>query len=92
MTGRRFVVSGRVQGVGFRWFVRQRARALDLRGFVRNCPDGTVEVVAEGSGRALSALEEQLRAGPRLAMVDRVVPSDLAVPDRRFVSFEILGG
>jgi len=60
----RLVVSGRVQGVGFRWFVRQAARELGLAGRVRNLPDGTVEVEAAGPDEALAALRERLREGP----------------------------
>ena len=71
----RFLVSGMVQGVGFRWFVARHARALGLTGYARNLPDGCVEVVAGGDDRAaLSRLEEVLRTGPasaRVAWVER---------------------
>jgi acylphosphatase len=63
------VAAGRVQGVGFRWFVRERAQALGLAGWVRNEPDGTVRVVAEGPPAALDALAAALRAGPPGAVV-----------------------
>lgn len=54
----RFLVSGMVQGVGFRWFVARHARALGLGGYARNLPDGRVEVVASGAGmEALAQLE-----------------------------------
>jgi acylphosphatase len=56
-------VSGRVQGVGFRWWTRSRALALGLDGWARNCPDGRVEVVAEGAREACEALLADLR-GP----------------------------
>ena len=69
MAAARFIVSGRVQGVGFRFFTLREARALGLSGFVRNQPDGTVEVVAEGSTKVLAALEERLREGPAFADV-----------------------
>jgi acylphosphatase len=72
MTSLHFVVSGRVQGVGFRWWVRDRAHELGLGGFVRNCDDGTVEVHATGSDAALDALREALRAGPPTAHVTEV--------------------
>ena len=81
-----FEVSGRVQGVGFRWFVREQARALELAGWVRNLPTGEVELVAAGPAGALDKLERALRAGPPGAHVERVVrrPSEseaeLAVP------------
>lgn len=66
------IVSGRVQGVGFRYFVRQHARSLDLRGWVANRPDGTVEVAAEGAPEAVDALRDLLREGPPGARVDEL--------------------
>ncbi len=63
------VVTGRVQGVGFRWFVREQARALRLTGWVRNEGDGSVRVAAEGPPDALDALEARLREGPPGAAV-----------------------
>jgi acylphosphatase len=73
----RFLVSGMVQGVGFRWFVARHARALGLTGFARNLPDGGVEVVACGAdSAALSRLEELLRTGPASARVARVERQD----------------
>ena len=63
------VVHGDVQGVGFRWFVVDAARPLGLRGWVRNLPDGSVEVTAEGEGDALEALAVAVRQGPRGARV-----------------------
>jgi acylphosphatase len=66
------VVRGRVQGVGFRWFVIEAANRLGLDGWVANEPDGTVRCVAEGDRAALSGLLEQLRVGPRGARVDGV--------------------
>lgn len=65
-------VSGRVQGVGFRYFVRRAAGELDLVGYARNLPDGDVEVVAEGNAAALERLRVQLLRGPALARVTRV--------------------
>ncbi len=67
------VIHGRVQMVGFRYFVAERTSALDLRGWVRNGADGaTVELVAEGDDDALRQLETDLREGPRHARVERV--------------------
>ena len=66
------IVHGRVQGVGFRYFVLQRARALKLSGYARNLAAGTVEVYAEGDRSALASLEQELRRGPRAATVTRV--------------------
>ncbi len=69
----RAVVRGRVQAVGFRDFVRRRARSLDLAGWVRNGDDGvTVEVHAEGAPSALEALRRELSRGPALARIDGV--------------------
>lgn len=72
------VVSGRVQGVGFRWFVRETAIELGLAGWVRNRPDGTVEVAADGDEAVVSRFRELLRKGPPHAMVVSVddVPSE----------------
>jgi acylphosphatase len=69
---RRYVVSGRVQGVGYRAFVARVGRALRLSGGAANLDDGRVEVVAEGPAHALTRLESALAEGPRLARVDRV--------------------
>ena len=69
---RRFRVTGNVQGVGFRWFVRERARSLDLAGWVRNDPDGSVVLVAAGTADALTQLEAAVRVGPSGARVDHV--------------------
>jgi acylphosphatase len=69
----RALVRGRVQGVGFRFFVQDRAAALGLAGFARNLSNGsTVEVVAEGPLPALESLLASLRHGPPLAYVERV--------------------
>ena len=66
------IVHGRVQGVGFRHFVTREARALDLAGTVRNRPDGTVEVEAEGGPGALAQLVAAVRRGPIGARVEHV--------------------
>lgn len=67
-------VVGRVQGVGFRWFVLDAARRLDLRGWVANEPDGSVRCVAEGARGDLETLLAELGRGPLGARIDRVVP------------------
>ena len=65
-------IKGSVQGVGFRYFVMRKASALNLRGYVRNCYDGDVEVEAEGDKDNLETLVEQLRQGPSLSRVTDV--------------------
>lgn len=75
MTGRvtrRFLVTGRVQGVGFRHFVATSAGLLGLRGTVANRMDGSVEVVAHGDGAQLDELKRRLQRGPRFASVTNV--------------------
>jgi len=72
-----FLVQGRVQGVGFRWFVQREAANLDLRGWVRNTEEGEVEVLASGTADELAALRSSLRRGPRGARVDRLVENHL---------------
>ncbi len=69
---RRFIVRGRVQGVGFRWFVEREAHILAISGWVRNNHDGSVEVHAQGTRDQLSGLHSRLREGPRAARVDAV--------------------
>jgi acylphosphatase len=68
----RYVVSGRVQGVGYRYFVLRQAEALGVSGFARNRADGAVEVVAEGTETALVDFEARLREGPSFAGVENV--------------------
>ncbi|HEV2214491.1 MAG TPA: acylphosphatase [Terracidiphilus sp.] len=72
-----FLIQGRVQGVGFRWFVHREARELELRGWVRNTEDGDVEVVATGTAEDLDELRTSLRKGPRGSRVDRVIEHHL---------------
>lgn len=64
MTRLHLVVSGLVQGVGFRWYARERARGLGLAGWIRNREDGTVEAEAEGPQEALRSFVESLKAYP----------------------------
>jgi acylphosphatase len=85
---RRFIVSGRVQGVGFRYFAQDAARREGLHGFVMNHDDGTVEVKAEGDADALERFERQLRHGPSRSRVERVVIDEIA-PDQGDTGFLI---
>jgi acylphosphatase len=85
MARERYVVHGVVQGVGFRWFVMREAHRLDLRGWVKNLRDGSVEVVADGAARSLRELHSVLHEGPSAARVTGVeksdVPHDVALPN-----------
>jgi acylphosphatase len=72
LIGKRVIVSGLVQGVGFRYSLAGRAEARDLAGWVRNRPDGSVEALLEGADREVEALVDWCRDGPHGAHVDRV--------------------
>jgi acylphosphatase len=85
-----FLVRGRVQGVGFRWFVEREAHILQIAGWVRNNPDGTVEVLAQGTNDQLSSLHSRLQQGPRAARVDNVEVSP-AEAVAGITSFQVRG-
>ena len=87
---RRYVLRGRVQGVGFRWFVEREAHMLGIAGWVRNKSDGSVEVLAMGSPEQLAGLHSRLREGPRAARVDDVEEFE-AKPVSGLTSFRIEG-
>ena len=87
---RRFLVRGRVQGVGFRWFVEREAHLLGVAGWVRNNADGTVEVLAMGTRDQLSGLRSRLHQGPRASRVDNVEESE-AKPVTGLSTFRIEG-
>lgn len=72
-----FLVRGRVQGVGFRWFVHREASELDLRGWVRNTEEGDVEIVVAGEPQDLEELRASLHKGPRGSRVDGVLEHKL---------------
>ena len=79
--GRRYVISGRVQGVGFRFFAEAEAAREGLHGWVRNRPDGRVEVSVEGDEESVERFERKIAHGPPAArvsdlQVDQTVPSD----------------
>jgi acylphosphatase len=76
LVARRFVISGRVQGVGFRWFVQRAAHSRGLAGWAANRPDGAVEVVLEGEPATVESVERLVREGPRGAEVERVEAAD----------------
>jgi len=87
---RRFIVRGRVQGVGFRWFVEREAHILGIAGWVRNNHDGSVEVLAQGTRDQLSGLRSRLQQGPRAARVDDVEENE-AAPVAGLNAFRIEG-
>ena len=87
-----FLIQGRVQGVGFRWFVQREASELELRGWVRNTEDGDVEVVAAGDPADMAELRASLKRGPRGSRVDRVIEHALQESEARELdSFRIEG-
>lgn len=87
----RFIVHGRVQGVGYRYFVRIGALSRGIRGWARNLPDGTVEVIAEGNPADLSSFESHLAIGPSGSEVTKVeslpVPTD--IPEELSERFQV---
>ena len=86
-TARKYVVIGRVQGVGFRFFAENWANRLRLSGYVKNCADGSVEAYAIGGSAALEEFKARLREGPRSARVDQIQESEEQVQSsyKRFV-------
>jgi acylphosphatase len=85
---KRFIVGGRVQGVGFRYFVVREAEALGLAGWVRNLPDGRVEALASGAPDVVSVLEGRLWEGPPHARVTVVEASEAEPPT--YAEFRVL--
>ena len=82
MTARRMIASGRVQGVGYRDWVKREARRLGLVGWVRNRHDGSVEILAAGDAALLDRLAARCRFGPPTSRVDAVaIEEALDVPD-----------
>ena len=87
MAANRYFIEGRVQGVGYRYFVLREAERLHVSGFARNLPDGRVEVVAEGSDEALIELETKLKDGPAFSGVSHV--ERVAIAPRGDQGFQI---
>ena len=85
---RRFIVSGRVQGVGYRYFAQDAARREGLHGYVLNRDDGTVEAVAEGEAESLERFERALRRGPSRSRVEHVLIDEVN-PDQGGTGFHI---
>jgi acylphosphatase len=90
-TAKKFVISGRVQGVGYRYFAERWAEQLGIAGHVKNLWDSTVEVYAIGDPLSLEEFKLHLSEGPRSARVTGVIESDAPV-DRRYIHFMIEGG
>jgi len=88
LIARRFVIAGRVQGVGFRWFAESAAAREGLHGWIRNLPDGRVEAQAEGDAEALERFERALRQGPASARVE-TVDVDTVMPTGRTTGFSV---
>ena len=88
---RRYIVKGRVQGVGFRFFVEEEAKALGLRGYVRNRYDGSVEVYAVGGEAVLRQLRARLEEGPPMSRVEQVEERVAALQDYREFVIEASG-
>lgn len=86
IVARRFLIGGRVQGVGFRMFTEARASAEGVHGYVQNLPDGRVEAMVEGDREAVDRIELALRRGPAGARVESFDVEDLA-PARRVTGF-----
>ena len=89
IVARRFTISGRVQGVGFRWFAKDVADREGVKGWVRNLPDGRVEALVEGDVDGVTRVERLLRMGPRGARV-ATFRSDDEQPQQRAASFEVI--
>lgn len=86
---RKYLVSGVVQGVGFRYFVRRQATALAIAGWTRNLPDGRVEVVARGDQASQAALEQALWRGPGHSRVENVEKCEISDEVADVSGFEI---
>jgi acylphosphatase len=69
---RKFLIRGEVQGVGYRFFAQRAAARHQVVGYVRNCPDGSVEAFVEGSSNSVEAFKHDLATGPQWAVVDQV--------------------
>jgi acylphosphatase len=90
LVGRRYLVKGRVQRVGFRFFVEDAAQREGIQGYVRNQHDGSVEIVAEGDLEALQRFEMAVRRGPSGARVEDVDTIEVE-PSSRFAGFRVMG-
>jgi acylphosphatase len=90
LIGRRYIVTGRVQRVGFRLYLEDAAHRERVLGYVRNRHDGSVEVVAEGDTEAMQRFEMAVRRGPNGARVDDVETAEIEASGR-FTTFRVTG-
>jgi acylphosphatase len=90
MVAKDFVISGRVQGVGYRYFAQEAAERRGIRGYARNLFNGDVEVHAEGDAAAIQLFKQDLQKGPRMSNVTKVVETEVA-PTGTYSSFLIRG-
>jgi acylphosphatase len=88
IVAKRYLVSGRVQGVGFRYYVQDHAAVEGVHGYVRNLPDGRLEALLEGDDESVLRVERALRRGPAGARVDDVVV-ETSVPSGRATGFSV---
>jgi acylphosphatase len=88
LVARRLVISGRVQGVGFRFFVEAVARQEGVGGWVRNLPDGAVEAFIEGDEEAVNRVEGKIRRGPPVARIEHI-ETESETPGGSRLTFEI---
>ena len=84
----RVVITGLVQGVGFRYFVQERAESLGITGWVRNLRDGRVEAEIEGESELIAMLIDAMREGPTFSHVERVIPFPLS-GGKQFADFRV---
>lgn len=88
MIARIFLISGMVQGVGFRYFTQRSAARHQVRGYVRNLPDGRVEALAQGLEKNVLDFRDDLTTGPRFSKVDQI-EEIVTDPERAYSSFRI---
>ena len=88
LIARKYVISGQVQGVGFRYFAQRSAARHQVRGYVRNLEDGRVEAIAQGPDKNVEAFKHDLTAGPRFSQVDEVEEIVLE-PNQPYSTFRI---
>ncbi len=90
LVARQFLISGRVQGVGYRYFAEREANTLGVRGYVKNLLDGRVEAYAVGDERTLREFKKKLMLGPRSAVVTHVQEAEEPICDS-YIRFVIEG-